>query len=113
MCALARGCTVAAMRTPRIPAADAWFALAAVLVAQVEIWVLGHGTAPRGLAAAASVLIGAGIAVRRRAPVTGLAAVVAGVGAIFAFSDSSSSDDAYFPGFALLLSGYSAGAHAQ
>jgi signal transduction histidine kinase len=101
------------MRVARVPVADRWLAVAVLVVAQVEVWTLGHGTAPRVLATGASVVVAAGIGLRRVAPVAALAAVVAATGFVFAFEDVASDDDAYFPAFALMFAVYSAGAHAR
>jgi signal transduction histidine kinase len=101
------------MRMLRIPQADALLAAAVVVESQVEVWALGHGTAPRGATAVAGLVTALGIALRRRAPVAGLAIVLLSLAALQPLQDLSSDDDVYFPAFALMGAVYSAGAHAR
>jgi signal transduction histidine kinase len=101
------------MRALRIPALDAAAAAAVLATALLEIWVLGHGTAPRGVATAAALLISAGTAVRRRAALAALPAVIGGIGLLMAFEDISTDDDVYYPVLALILAVYSAGAYVH
>jgi signal transduction histidine kinase len=107
------GGTVATVRALRIPALDALLGAAVLVASQIEVWVLGHGTAPPGLAAAAGLAAALGTALRRRAPLTGLMLVLAGLLALLPAQDISSDDDVYFPVFAAMFAVYSAGAHAR
>jgi signal transduction histidine kinase len=101
------------MRAARIPTADAALAAALLALAVLEIWILGHGTAPRGITTVAGLAIAAGTAVRRRAPVAGLAAVIGGLGMLMPLQDISSDDDVYFPVAGLIITAYSAGAYGR
>jgi signal transduction histidine kinase len=96
----------------RIPRTDLLAAAALLAIAGAEL-ALGHGTAPPGVSAAAATVMSAGIALRRRAPVAGLALAVTGLGLVMAFSDISTSDDQVFPYVGLLASAYAAGAYAR
>jgi signal transduction histidine kinase len=101
------------MRAPSIPASDVLLGAAFAVAAQVEVWALGHGTAPQAALAVAGVLTGIAIALRRRAALAGLALALFSIALIQPLGEISSDDDVYFPALALIVSAYSAGAYAR
>ena len=78
-----------------------------------EVWLLGSGTAPPGLASSAVLLMTLPLAVRRRRPLVAVGAAVAGFAAVNETGDLSSDDDAYLPWIVMLIAAYTAGAYTR
>jgi signal transduction histidine kinase len=95
------------------PSADRLLAVGLAACGLAEIWLLGNGTAPRGLASAAVLAMTLPLAVRRSHPLVVVGATVMALAVLFAASDFSSDDDAYLPWFLLLLVAYTAGAYTS
>jgi signal transduction histidine kinase len=83
------------------------------VLGQAEVWLMNSGTAPRGLASAAVLVMTLPLAVRRRRPLIAVGAAVAGFSAIFATTDLSSGDDAFVPWVVMLVASYTAGAYTH
>ena len=113
----ASGCTVAIVQRLRseLAAAPRDLGLALVLagLGLAEVWLLGAGTAPPGLASGAVLLMTLPLAVRRRRPLVAVGAAVAGFAAVNATGDLSSDDDAYLPWIVMLIAAYTAGAYTR
>ena len=78
-----------------------------------EIWLLGAGTAPRGVASVAVAAMTLPLAIRRRRPLLAVGAAVVAFAVLFASSELSSDDDAYVPWLVMLVVVYTAGAHTR
>ena len=96
-----------------MPAADRVLAVGLAACAQVEVWLLGAGTAPRGLASAAGLLMTLPLAVRRRRPLPAVAAALIGFSVVLVATDVSSDDDTYIPWLVMLVAAYTAGRYAH
>jgi signal transduction histidine kinase len=96
-----------------MPAADRVLAVGLAVCDQVEIWLLGGGTAPRGLASAAGLLMTLPLAIRRHRPMLAVAAALVGFTAVLAATDVSSDDDAFIPWLVMLVAAYTAGRYAR
>jgi signal transduction histidine kinase len=92
-----------------LPAADRLLAVGLTAGYQLEVWVLGGGTAPRVLASAAGLLMTVPMAIRRRRPLLAVAGAALGFAAVLAASDVSSDDDAFVPWLVMLVAAYTAG----
>src|SRR4051812_6992526 len=93
------------------PAADRLLAVGLTVCDQVEVWLLGGGTAPRGLASAAGLLMTVPLVFRRRRAVLAVAAAAIGFAVLLAATDVSSDDDAVVPWLVMLVAAYTAGRH--
>ena len=80
---------------------------------EAEVWLMNAGTAPRGLASAAVLVMTLPLAVRRRHPLVAAGAAVVGFTAVFATTDLSSGDDAFVPWIVMLVAAYTAGAYTR
>jgi signal transduction histidine kinase len=112
------GCTVAIVSRLRSnlllpPRQDLLLILVLAGLGQAEVWLLNAGTAPRGLASAAGLVMTLPLAVRRRRPLLAAGAAVAGFAVVFAATDLSSGDDAYVPLVVMLVATYTAGAYPR
>jgi signal transduction histidine kinase len=92
---------------------DRALALGLAALGQAEVWLLGGGTAPRGLALFAGLLMTLPVGVRRRRALLAVTAGAVGFAAVLAASDLSSDDDAYVPWVVMLVAAYTAGRYTR
>jgi len=93
--------------------ADRLLAVGLAVCGEAEIWLLGAGTAPRGLASAAMLVMTLPLALRRRRPLLAVGAAAVAFAVLLAATDVSSDNDAYVPWFVMLVVAYTAGAYTR
>ena len=93
--------------------ADRLLAVGLAVCGEAEIWLLDAGTAPRGLASAAMLVMTLPLALRRRRPLLAVGAAAVAFAVLLAATDVSSDNDAYVPWFVMLVVAYTAGAYTR